>query len=178
MSNEISDSLCVHCLPDCRSTFYESSVVTVPFKQCDASNLGVSQFCQFKTGQPLFDNVLYQVAKEYPLTDPLYLYSYSLPIYIPFKHNYDRSFGYNIFKKSPQMYPSFSRDIAMVEIIYQKSTLVQIQSQLTMNWIDYLSVVGGLFGLVLGMGFYSFFDVIWLSLRITFKYFHSTKWIA
>jgi hypothetical protein len=175
MSNEISDSLCLQCLPDCSTIFYEASTVAIPFTQCDVSSLGVSQFCQFKTSQPLLNNALLQVAKEFK--DPNYHYMYNPPSYIPYTKDYARSYGYNIFKKSPQLYSTFSRDITMVQIIYQKSTLVQIQSQLTMNWIDYFSLVGGLFGLVLGMGFYSFFEIIWLSFRIAFKYFNYTNWI-
>ena len=65
----------------------------------------------------------------------------------------------------------------MVEIIYQKSTLVQIGTQLNMTWIDYFSSVGGLLGLVLGMGFFSFFELIWLCLRIASKRLKFTNWI-
>jgi hypothetical protein len=35
-----------------------------------------------------------------------------------------------------------------------------------MNWIDYLSAVGGLLGLVLGMGIVSFIELIWLCFRL------------
>jgi hypothetical protein len=176
MNDEISDSLCSHCLPDCSFTFYEPSVVAVPFKQCDASNFGVSQFCQFKTSQPLIDSVLLQTIREYP--DPNNYFRYDPPNYIQTMAEQERFLASDIFNKSPVFYSAFSQDIAMVQIIYQKSTLVKIQTQLTMNWIDYFSMVGGLFGLVLGMGFYSLFDIIWLFIRITFKNFDSTRWIA
>jgi len=176
MNNEISDSLCSHCLPDCSFTFYEPSVVAVPFKKCDASNLGVSQFCQLRTNQPLINNVLYQFVTQ--KTDPTYFFHYTPPSYMSYSKDQVRYISYDIFNKAPVFYSAYSQDIAMVQIIYQKSTLVKIQTQLTMNWIDYFSIVGSLFGLVLGMGFYSFFDVIWLFIRITFKYFDSTRWIA
>jgi hypothetical protein len=35
-----------------------------------------------------------------------------------------------------------------------------------MSWIDYISSVGGLMGLVLGMGFVSFFELFWLATKI------------
>ena len=38
-----------------------------------------------------------------------------------------------------------------------------------MTWIDYLSAVGGLLGLVLGMGFISFVELFWLAIRIISK---------
>jgi len=47
-----------------------------------------------------------------------------------------------------------------------------------MTWIDYFSAVGGLLGLVLGMGFFSLFELIWLCLRITSKKLNTTKWIT
>ena len=39
-------------------------------------------------------------------------------------------------------------------------------SKPSLTWIDYFSTVGGLLGLVLGMGFISFVELIWLALRI------------
>ncbi len=36
-----------------------------------------------------------------------------------------------------------------------------------MNWIDYFSNIGGIFGLVLGMGLITIAEIIWLS----FQYF-------
>jgi len=89
-----------------------------------------------------------------------------------------RNYGYNIFKATKTMvYNPYDRDIAMVEIIYKKSTLVEFESQIYMTWIDYFSAVGGLMGLVLGMGFFSFFEMIWLCLRIASKKFKFTKYI-
>ena len=46
MSKDAPDSLCLHCLPDCSSTFYEPTINVVPFGECDANNLVVSWFCQ------------------------------------------------------------------------------------------------------------------------------------
>ena len=40
MRNTPQDN-CLHCLPDCSITQYESVVSTVPFRDCDEKNLGV-----------------------------------------------------------------------------------------------------------------------------------------
>ncbi len=178
ISKNIPDSLCSQCRPDCNSTFYESSVLAVPFKVCDSSSLGVSQFCQLKYEQPLLKSVIFQIVKEYTDINEAGVYLTPLPGYLPTASDFSRGYGYNIFNKTPLAYDVFDRDIALVEIIYQKPTLIQIESQLMMSWIDYFSIIGGLFGLVLGMGFYSFFDVIWLGLRIVAKYLKFTNWIA
>jgi hypothetical protein len=63
-------------------------------------------------------------------------------------------------------YDAYDKDIAMVQIFFQKSTVFQMGSQPRMTWIDYLSTVGGLLGLVLGMGFVSFIELFWLCLRL------------
>ncbi len=178
MSMDIPDSQCSHCLPDCNSTFYDSSVVAVPFENCNSGNLGVSQFCQLLSEQPMVNRVIYQIIKEFIDISNASLYLTELPGYLTTSIDSSRSYGYNIFNKTPLAYQTFERDIASVEIIYQKAILVQIESQITMTWIDYFSIVGGLFGLVLGMGFYTFFDVLWLCLRILSKYFKLTNWIA
>ena len=63
----------------------------------------------------------------------------------------------------------------MVQIMYQKSTIVLTGSWLTMTWIDYFSAVGGLLGLVLGMGFVTFIEMFWLGLRIISQHFIINK---
>ena len=57
----------------------------------------------------------------------------------------------------------------LYETFFQKSTIFQMGIQPRMTWIDYLSTVGGLVGLVLGMGIVSFIELIWLCMRIAAK---------
>jgi len=45
MFNDIPDEECSYCLPDCINTIYHPVVTALPFKVCDESNLGISQFC-------------------------------------------------------------------------------------------------------------------------------------
>ena len=78
----------------------------------------------------------------------------------------NRTNTWNVFKKVSYSYDSFKRDIAMVHIIYKKSTLVKFGSQQMMTWVDYFSQVGGILGLLLGMGFMSFIEIIWLCGRV------------
>jgi hypothetical protein len=86
------------------------------------------------------------------------------------------------FFKKPEMpekkYDAFDKDIAIVQISFQKSTAILMGSQQAMTWIDYLSNVGGLLGLVLGMGFVSFIELIWLALRIFALKNNFSKWIT
>ena len=125
-TNKIPDNLCPQCLPDCSVTLYEPSVITQPFYLCDAGNLGVSEFCTFNTKKflPMQNKLLFQILNEYydPKTnsfinEPTYLKN--LPQIIRYK-------GLNVFNKTEASYNPFDQDIAMVQIIYQKSTVVQV----------------------------------------------------
>lgn len=45
MFHEIPDGKCKHCLPDCTTADYSTSISLVPFRRCDYKNLGVSSLC-------------------------------------------------------------------------------------------------------------------------------------
>jgi hypothetical protein len=121
---------------------------------------------------PLQQKLTSQILNEYLNPDDGYYY---IPLldhkYLGFLLEENKDFDsireseYNVFR-SPLTYDAFRRDYAMVQIIFQKSIAVQMSSQLRMTWIDYFSSVCLLFGLVLGMGFVSVFELIWLAIRI------------
>jgi hypothetical protein len=66
----------------------------------------------------------------------------------------------------------------MVKIIYQTPTAFYIGSQSKMSWTDYFSNVGGLLGLVLGMGFISFVEMLWQCLRVVSRMANLEELIA
>ena len=172
MSDQIPENLCSNCLPDCTTTFYEPTVITEPFYNCNLRNLGVSRFCSFDSEKPspMTEMLSTQIYNEYK-TSP------SKAPYVPIPQRM-RQYKDEVFVLNPKIYDAFDRDIAMVQVIYQKSTLVLMGSQLTMTWIDYFATVGGLLGLVLGMGFVSFIELFWLLLRICFRKLKLTEYIA
>ena len=171
MSNEVPDDLCPQCLPDCSATFYEPTITVEPFDYCDLRNIGVSQFCSINTKKALpmtekFGTQIYNAMGKGNNFD-----------YIPMR-NSERYYYDDVFGFDPVLYDAFDRDIAMVQINFQKSTAILMGSQLTMTWIDYLATVGGLLGLVLGMGFVSFIELLWLCLRIAAMKCNRTDWVA
>ena len=191
MSNDIPDDLCPQCLPDCRVTNYYPTINSIPFETCDYRNLGVSPFCKYyqKIPKPMNAKLTGQIEKEI-INARSRIYVYTTHGYVPLQPSFfDMT---NVQRRYPDVLKSYSRnyswlipnsdafekDIAMVNIIYQKSTAVLMGSQNRMTWIDYFSAVGGLLGLVLGMGFFSVFELIWLCLRIASKKFSFTKWIS
>jgi hypothetical protein len=178
IKNEIPDNLCSHCLPDCSVTIYNPTITVQPFDKCSANNIGVSRFCSINLKQilPMQMRLVNQIQKEFYNTSAKKLVN--VPDYILSLKSSIRNYGYNVFKKSPNTtYDALDRDIAMVKILYQKSTAVSMGSQLALTWIDYFSAVGGLLGLVLGMGFVSFIELFWLCLRMLAFKLNMKKWI-
>ena len=43
--NDVPDSVCVKCLPDCDSIIYEPTITALPFRACNNRNQGVSPLC-------------------------------------------------------------------------------------------------------------------------------------
>ena len=64
-----------------------------------------------------------------------------------------------------------------LQIFFETSSVMEIVSQLRMTWVDFFSNIGGLLGLVLGMGFISFIELLWLALRLGAQVFGFKDWI-
>jgi hypothetical protein len=91
---------------------------------------------------------------------------------------YQNSLNQQYFPSNGKTYDAYETDIAIVDIYFSKSSVLQMGRTSTMNWVDYLSTVGGLLGLVLGMGFISFIELAWLAIRMAARSLHLTHWIA
>ena len=66
---------------------------------------------------------------------------------------------------------------SVVQLFFEKASVIQIGRQSRMSWIDYFSTVGGLLGLVLGMGIVSIVELVWLGLRIVARPLKLSKYI-
>ena len=60
-------------------------------------------------------------------------------------------------------YNAFEKDLARLKIVHQKSTALQIERESKMTWIDFLASVGGILGLVLGVGFITMVEIVWIT---------------
>jgi hypothetical protein len=181
MNNQIPNNLCSSCLPDCEKTSYEPKITLMPFQDCDFANLGVSNYCKLhnKKPMPMADKLINQILKDFLDTNKS---SEAFPKYLAGLKSFNRTHAKtftngDVFAKIPTTFDPFQKDIAMLKIVFQKSTVMDIGSQSTMTWIDYFSNVGGLLGLVLGMGFISFVEIVWLVLRIISNWINTTNWI-
>jgi len=77
--------------------------------------------------------------------------------------------GGDIFSEADNTYDAYEKDIALLHFYFKKSTAFQLGTQPTMTWIDFLSQVGGLLGLCIGISIVTFIELFWLCLRILFQ---------
>jgi hypothetical protein len=71
----------------------------------------------------------------------------------------------DVFATTNVDYRGVEKDIAIVQVYFKTAYTTKIERSLTMGWIVYFSNVGGIFGLVLGMGLISLFELLWLSIQ-------------
>ncbi len=163
-------------MTDCSKTMYEHMVTAIPFRRCDSSNFGVSQFCILKNKFMLRPNKFAaQIEKEYESNN-------EYPAFISILDSSMRRFSRtiakgDIFPLNDKTYDAYNKDIALVHIYFRKATVIQLGSSQSMSWVDFFSNVGGLLGLVLGMGIVSLIELVWLCLRLTAKPFGISEWV-
>ena len=65
-------------------------------------------------------------------------------------------------------YNAYEKDIAMVNFYFDKSSILQYIRQERMTKVDYISQMGGLLGLFMGISFISVIELIyWATIRLT-----------
>jgi hypothetical protein len=84
----------------------------------------------------------------------------------------------DVFSTVDNSYDAYEKDIALMHIYFKRTTVFQMGSQATMTWIDFLSQVGGLLGLCIGISILTFIELFWLCLRILAQKLKLTKLIA
>ena len=148
-----------HCLPDCNATFYEPDITSALLRKCDSSNFGVSWLCNAnnRLEPSMYGGEIKDLVRDEYFDNGLYKNIFKM---------FEESDRFIMDSFGQRNYNPFDKDIALLEVFFKKPSIIQISRQARMSWIDYLSTVGGLLGLVLGMGIVSFIELLWLCLRI------------
>ena len=168
MSNE-SDSECrSRCLPNCQDILYETSVSTAPFRFCDHTNLGSSPFCDLNNPD-MNPSIWMQAAKEEfestNLDVPDYLESRPGKLSSTRKAIANKKLAKDLtflehFRKFPN-YEAFDKDIAIANFYFDQSNVIQYRRGLRMTMVDFISQMGGILGLSIGLSFISFVEIIY-----------------
>ena len=156
---------------------YEHMVTSIPFRRCDSSNFGVSQFCSLKNKYLLRPSKFaVQIEKEYESNNEFPAFTSMLESSI---RRFSKTIAKgDIFPLNDKTYDAYNKDIALVHIYFRKATVIQMGSSQSMGWVDFFSNVGGLLGLVLGMGIVSLIELFWLFLRLAARPLGISEWIV
>ena len=159
--NNIKMERSPNCMPECRSTFYESSINTFPFRKCDLANKEMSLLCTFSSpySKPLPKKYISQLHNL--IHDPQSIYTDSSQSY----RSYD-SENKKGFPNNSKVYDAYEMDIATVEVYFAKSSVLQMQRHFKLSWVDYFATVGGLLALLLGIGLVSVIEMVWFCLCV------------
>jgi hypothetical protein len=126
LQNFVVDAeFCSYCLPDCSRTMYSHTTSMIPLMSCDYTNMGVSFFCSFfPLIRPQPTLIADQLKKEYSSKG-------RIPDYITKLESGRRTFAKvlprgDIFTQNDKTYNAYDRDIALVELYFEKSTIIQV----------------------------------------------------
>jgi hypothetical protein len=161
------------CLPNCDGTDYSATVTAAPFRRCDHKTLGLSALCNFNEtinppiwGQSVIDEyneekgeVPHYVADKYSSN----LRDFTKP---------DASEVFTILNRKQSNYDAYKKDIGMVNFFFEATTAYEFIRVPKMTWTDFVSQVGGMLGLCMGLSLVSIFEVIYWFVWNAAKIFH------
>lgn len=165
---------CNHCLPDCRRTIFQSQVSVLPFGKCDERNLGMTDLCNVGNARSLTQPQIFgqQVLDEFKIgmnKEPEFLKIISSNMRANTKKKIQT------FHYINQTYNAFEKDIAELEIFFEVESVLKITTTMKMTWVDFLSNVGGLLGLCLGLSVVTAVELVWLGMRIVMSFLWSVQ---
>lgn len=152
------NEVCQQCLPDCRRVIYQQKISTAPFRKCDVKNFGMSAFCSL-------NEVRYSSSPQ--------IWAQTVLAVSP-NNNFEsniRNVSSNDYTGSQfdflnRKYDAFNEDIAVVNIFFDTSSVMEFGTKQRLGWVDFISNVGGLLGLCLGLSIVTVIELLWLFLKL------------
>jgi len=169
--NDVPDIEFSECLADCDTLIYDTIVTAIPFRRCDQRNLGVSPLCNFDDPflpEPRIwaQQVLKELSKA-NITNPTFVQKMKLT---PDLRNYSNNdLPFNAFNPANETYDAYEKDMAMVQFYFRTSSVIEFETKQSQSWIDFLSAVGGLLGLCIGLSIVTIVELFWLCFRVLRK---------
>ena len=163
------------CLPDCEATDYSVSTSAAPFRRCDHKSLGLSTLCTFEGainppiwGQSVIDQYIDELGEV-----PQYVSkNYSTNIR-NFTKPGETSDVFTIMNRKQKTYDAYEKDIGMVSFFFETTTAYEFYRVPKMTWSDFISQLGGMLGLCMGLSLVSIFEFVywftWNAAKIYLK---------
>ena len=183
IQKQIPESQCQHCLPDCITTRYKTSMTYAGLRVCDRTNLGgTSVLCALVDGP--FNPTPWMATAQEEFKDanqtiPWYLDTNFSEILSDDDHavfpndrseigderkNMTRIFSSEF--KGEQTYDAFKKDIGIINIFFSEKKILKYVTSNRMSELDFLSQIGGSLGLSMGISIISIIEIIyWLTFR-------------
>jgi hypothetical protein len=157
------------CLPNCGGTTYEMTVTGAPFRQCDQANMGLTRLCDLSV------SLNPQKWGDLILNSYMHHGDGSIPDYIKNKiktkmrkNPEDKLFG--AWNREEDSYNAYQKDISVATFYFPRHTALELVKTPKMSTVDFLSQVGGIIGLCVGISLISFIEIIyWLSVKLANK---------
>ena len=164
--NNVPDTECLNCSPDCDTVIYEPTITTIPFRRCDFRNLGTSPMCNLDDALLPEPRIwARQVIQELQWEGQLDMLDKFRFISSERKYRYDM-LKPGAFNPYYETYEAYDKDIAMVQIFFKTSSIIEFGTSASQTWIDYFSSIGGLLGLCIGLSILTLIELVWWFLII------------
>ena len=76
----------------------------------------------------------------------------------------------NFFRGLPKDYDAYDKDIAVLNVYFDSTTVLKLKSEKRQTWIDYFSSVGGAMGLCIGLSIVTIVELFWVCLTMFKQY--------
>ena len=181
MKHQVPKGICRHCLPDCETTKYESSISYAKLQKCESMTTGSEQVLCNLVKEPLNPTPWVAMAQtEFDSEKesiPWYLDTSSSILNktrfsnkrLRFKENnanYAELFPTEI-KRNPT-YDAFEDDIGIINVYFAGDKISKFVTANRMSINDFMSRIGGSLGLGMGISFISIIELIyWFTIRLS-----------
>jgi len=79
---------------------------------------------------------------------------------------YLQRYAFYILNNSIDIYDGFEKDIANLKIFFEETKFAQYLITPSFTWSIFISNVGGIFGLFIGLSLATIFELVWLFINI------------
>ena len=181
LKENIPKDACTHCLLDCSTTLYDSSMTYSKLRKCDRANMGTSLLCDLENQTlnpaPWIKSAQNEFEKANE-TLPWYLKTSGNPLdKSTMRYPDTRTKVLDPKLKSTLLFPSeiegnpsydaFEQDIGIVNIYFGNDHTIKYVKKNKMSPYDFLSQIGGSIGLAMGISIISVVEIIyWLTIRL------------
>jgi hypothetical protein len=138
------------------------------FRKCDEKNFGVSDLCNLELTGSLPHPQIFgtQVLDQLKSTT-----NGSMPVFAANVSSQKRYLKRtilmdNVFSSLDREYNAYDDDIAILNVYFDTSSVMQFGTQASQEWVDFFSNVGGLLGLCIGLSLVTIIELIWLCFRL------------